>query len=405
MVPRTMSPRVHGWSDALTDETDNLWWVLAAIVLATAGAFVVSALLVRMLILFGVRARLLDTTGGKGHEKSLRLIPNVGGVGIFWASVGPLGLALLGLSFIGPENLLPEALLDFAPHVQAQLPSWLVIVGAALALHVMGLIDDRRPLGAGPKLLIQLGLAVAVVLPFDEMRLLHALDAFGLAGWMLSFTLTILWLLIVTNALNFMDNMDGLAGGVGAIAALVLLFATLLNGQIFVALTLALLLGAMLGFLVFNFPPARIFMGDGGSLVIGWMLAVLTVRTTFVDTSDSNYALGSAPYGVLMPLVVLAVPLYDFASVMVIRIGQGKSPFVGDQQHFSHRLRQRGLSARGAVLMIWSIALVTGISGIFLGSVMPWQAILIGVQTVLLLCVLAALESSLRSVDGPGGGG
>ena len=137
-------------------------------------------------------------------------------------------------------------------------------------------------------------------------------------------------------------------------------------------------------------------MGDGGSLVVGWLLAVSAIRITFVDTADPDYALGTAWYGVLMPLVLLAVPLYDFTSVVLIRSIQGRSPFVGDQQHFSHRLVERGLSPRSAVLVIWAIALITGVSGLFLGSVSPIIAILIGVQTLLLLGLLAVLELGTR---------
>ena len=137
-------------------------------------------------------------------------------------------------------------------------------------------------------------------------------------------------------------------------------------------------------------------MGDGGSLVIGWLLAVATVRTTFVDTADPDYALGSAWYGVFMPIVVLAVPLYDFTSVCIIRVVQGRSPFVGDQQHFSHRLVGRGLSKRRTVISIWALAVGTGVSGILLGSVRPGFAILLGMQTLFLLGVLAILESGMR---------
>ena len=157
---------------------------------------------------------------------------------------------------------------------------------------------------------------------------------------------------------------------------------------------------------MFNFPPARIFMGDGGSLVVGFILAVATARTVYIDPSQPDYPLGTAWYGVLMPVVVLAIPIYDFTSVTFVRIRQGKSPFVGDQQHFSHRLVQRGLSRRGAVVVIWCLAAVTGISGIALGTLLPWQAALVGVQTLLVLLVLAIFEyASRRAGDAPRGEG
>jgi UDP-GlcNAc:undecaprenyl-phosphate GlcNAc-1-phosphate transferase len=178
--------------------------------------------------------------------------------------------------------------------------------------------------------------------------------------------------------------------------------ATLLNGQWFVGACLAMLVGSCLGFLAFNFPRrggARIFMGDGGSLVLGFLLAFLTVRTTYygrptADGPPIAAITAGAWYGVFMPLVVLAVPLYDFVSVVLIRVSQGRSPFVGDQQHLSHRLVQHGLSKASAVAVIYGLTAITGISGISLGSLRPWQAVLVGVQTVLILLVAALFEYS-----------
>ena len=172
--------------------------------------------------------------------------------------------------------------------------------------------------------------------------------------------------------------------------------ATIINGQFFTASAFGLLCGAIMGFLVFNVPPARIFMGDGGSLLVGFLLAVLTVRTTFVDTADPDFALGSAWYGVLMPVVVLAIPIYDLVSVSLLRISQGQSPMRGDQQHLSHRLLGLGLSRRNAVLVIWALALSTGVGGIVLGSLKPWQAMMVGAQTLAIVFVLALLEMGAR---------
>jgi UDP-GlcNAc:undecaprenyl-phosphate GlcNAc-1-phosphate transferase len=255
-------------------------------------------------------------------------------------------------------------------------------------LHVTGLIDDRRGLSPWPKLAVQAGSAALLAIWFD-VRL------FTLLGPVASVLITVIWIVIVTNAINFLDNMDGLAGGVGAIAAALFMAAALVNRQWFIAATLALLVGALAGFLVHNYPPAKIFMGDAGSLVVGFLLAVLTVRTTFYDPS-SETALGTAWYGVFMPIVVLAIPLYDFTTVTLIRLRRGHSPFVGDERHFSHRLVERGLSKRGAVVCIWGLTAVTGIGGISLGQLHPWQAALVGVQTIAVLMVIALLEHASR---------
>src|SRR5205823_10819178 len=212
--------------------------------------------------------------------------------------------------------------------------------------------------------------------------------------------LTILWIAGITNAFNFLDNMDGLSTGVAAVCTVAFLVTTLLIGQWFVAASLALLLGALLGYLCFNFPPASIFMGDSGSLVIGFLLGVLTVRTTFLP-KGVNW--GAGWYAVFAPVIVLAVPLYDLIVVSIIRLSRGKSPFVGDTNHFSHRLVARGMSRRTAVLCLYLITAATSVAAIILPHVENrFAAILIFCQTLLVLGVVALLEQHPLPAPPPG---
>lgn len=148
-------------------------------------------------------------------------------------------------------------------------------------------------------------------------------------------------------------------------------------------------IGSLCGFLVFNFPPAKIFMGDSGSLVVGFFVALLTLRTTYYHEAQSG-----GLYAVFMPLVVMAVPLYDFISVTFLRLKQGKSPFVGDTQHFSHRLKRRGLTDTQTVLTLYLATVCTGLGAIFLTDVDLTGAILIFVQTVMILAIIAILETT-----------
>lgn len=341
----------------------------------------------------GRRLGALDSPGAAGHVKVLRAVPNVGGIGIFAGIAIPFAAAILTVALASDstiERWVPS-IAAHLPRLRESLPLAAALLACLTLLHVVGLVDDRRSLGPGVKLAAQVVAALTLAVFFD-VRLLTLLDrALPLAPWP-SVLLTVLWIVVITNALNFLDNMDGLAGGVTVVASALFMAATLVNHQWFIAATLALMVGATLGFLVFNVPPASIFMGDGGSLVLGFLLGVLTARTTFHDAADPTFALGGGWYGVFMPIVVLAVPLYDFASVTFIRLRQGKSPFVGDQQHFSHRLVQRGLSKRQAVATIWALTAVTGIGGVMLGRLEGWQALLVGVQTALVLVVLAMLE-------------
>lgn len=369
-----------------------LWLCLTLLLVALAISLPLTGLLVRL----GHRFGTYDTAGSAGHAKAgLRRVPNTGGVAIFAGLALPLaaGLLLVGLGV--PDfvtSRFPE-LAEHLPGITQQTPPALTLLACLTILHVLGLVDDRRALGPWVKLAVMLGCAAAMTL-VTHSRLLMFLDAHVGGAW-LSIAVTILWITLVTNALNFIDNMDGLCAGVTTIAGACFLAATLLDGQWFIAATLALLVGASLGFLAFNLPPARIFMGDGGSLVLGFTLAFLTVRTTYYDPDAAG-----GWYGVLMPLAVLAVPLYDFASVSLVRISQGKSPFLGDQQHLSHRLVRRGFTKPAAVGLIYSLTAITGVSGIVLGALEPWQAILVGLQIVLTLLALAFAEHATSERKG-----
>jgi UDP-GlcNAc:undecaprenyl-phosphate GlcNAc-1-phosphate transferase len=375
--------------------------VLACLVLSLAISLPVTALLVRA----GHRLGALDSPGSPGHVKTLRKVPNIGGIAIVAGAVGPLLVASL-LARFAPDlvvRLVPAAE-AFRPRFQDSATAGIWIAVGALVLHAVGLFDDRRALGALGKFLPQLAVALGTALLAD-VRLFSFLDDFGPAGHAASVAITVVWIVAIVNALNFTDNMDGLAGGLAVIAALVMVAATVLGKQWFVASAFAMMGGATIGFLAFNRPPARIFMGDGGSLPLGFLLASFVARTTFVDVEKPDYALGTAWYGTLMPLLVLAIPIYDLVAVTAVRLWQGRSPLVGGEEHFSHRLVRLGLSRPEAVGVILMLAAVLGISGIFLGSLAPWQAVLVGVQAVLVLTTIATLEYAVHGKKRDGGAG
>jgi UDP-GlcNAc:undecaprenyl-phosphate/decaprenyl-phosphate GlcNAc-1-phosphate transferase len=220
------------------------------------------------------------------------------------------------------------------------------------------------------------------------LRVLTAIEK--ATGPWLTRLLAILWITAITNAFNFLDNMDGLSAGIAAVCAAAFLIATLSIHQWFVAATLALLLGAALGFLCFNFPPASIFMGDSGSLLLGFLLGVMTVRATYLPPGV-DFANGW--WSVFAPVMVLALPLYDLIVVSAIRLIHGKSPFVGDTNHFSHRLVARGMSRRTAVLCLYLITAATSVAAIILPQVRTtYSALFLFGQTLLILGVVALLE-------------
>ena len=364
------------------------------ILILAAVSFVLSWVVTLAMKRVAPRLGLVDRPGTRKIHQTP--IPLGGGVAIFWSLALPMLATLAVVNFAGNVIIdrfpADEDMAALVEGGQYQTPMTLGLLGGMLVLHGVGLMDDRRALGPFSKLACQVAVAAAFVIIYD-VRALTALDKSRLlmgAGYAVSVFLTVFWIVAVTNAFNFLDNMDGLSAGVAAVCATAFLITALTIGQWFVAAALALLLGAVVAFLCFNFPPASIFMGDGGSLVIGFLLGVLTVRTTFL-TPGTDW--GAGWYAVFAPLIVLAVPMYDMVTVMIVRLRRRASPFIGDNNHFSHRLVARGMSRRTAVLCIYLVTAATSMAAILLPHVRStFGAMLIFAQTVLVLGVVALLE-------------
>jgi UDP-GlcNAc:undecaprenyl-phosphate GlcNAc-1-phosphate transferase len=223
------------------------------------------------------------------------------------------------------------------------------VIALALLVTALGVADDLRHLTPAAKLAGQTMVAVG------------ALAAGYRLGWTGSMTadslLTLLWLVGLTNAFNLLDNMDGLAAGVALIGATAYLMLALAHGASWDGLMLAAYAGATAGFLVFNFPPASIFMGDAGSLFLGFTLALLAVR--------AGAGLGArGPSAFAIPVAILAVPILDTTLVTLVRGLAGRSILAGGRDHASHRLVALGLSERGAVLALCGCAGLGAAAGV-----------------------------------------
>jgi UDP-GlcNAc:undecaprenyl-phosphate GlcNAc-1-phosphate transferase len=340
-------------------------------------SFVISWVLTWLMVQIAPKLGFVDKPGGRKIHANPK--PLGGGVAIFLAFAPPMLAVLVAARFAHPEMIST----DYVNGAIRQTPMALTFLGMCLLLHIVGLIDDKKALGPFVKLIIQLIAAATLSICFKEMRILTAL------GTIPSIILATLWIVGITNAFNFLDNMDGLSAGVAAVCTTAFLITALIIEQWFVAAALALLLGALLGFLYWNFSPAMIFMGDSGSLIIGFILGVLTVRTTYLH----GQAWAAGWYSVFAPVIVLALPLYDLIVVSIIRMSRGKSPFVGDTNHFSHRLVARGMSKRTAVLCLYLVTAATSIAAILLPHVTStFGAVLIFCQTILILGMVALLE-------------
>lgn len=351
------------------------------------GAFVLSAALTFLI------TRLAARIGFVAHPMENRyhqtITPLGGGAAIFLtiASVALAAIAAVKLAVpAGYFGWLDTSVLIHKTGFVVKINQLLIILLCIFALFTIGLLDDKKHLGPFSKLAVQFAVAIAAVI-FADVRV-----EFFIENKVITTLLSVFWIVLIINLFNFLDNMDGASAGIAAIAAAYLFTAAALSGQVFVGAMALLLIGTLLGFLVFNFPPAKIFMGDAGSLVVGFYVAVLTLRTNYYHQAQSGRW-----YTVFLPLLVMAVPLYDFVSVTAVRLRQGKNPFVGDTQHFSHRLKRRGLTDTQTVLTLYLATICTGLGACFLYQVDLAGAILIFLQTFMILAIIAVLESTAQN--------
>jgi UDP-GlcNAc:undecaprenyl-phosphate GlcNAc-1-phosphate transferase len=346
------------------------------------GSFALSAGLSALARVVAPRLGLVDRPGGRKVHKAPT--PMGGGVAIWLTMVLMIGLGALAL---GPGRaFLPGAVGELAGGAWTRFGQLGLILGLSTVIMGMGLADDRYGLGWRLRLVVQVGLACLIVYSGIRITLFRPFDSPIVSG-----AITVLWIVGLTNSFNFLDNMDGLAAGVGLIAASLFVVAQVEVEGRFVPAVLLVLVGALGGFLVHNRHPARLFMGDAGSNFLGFLMGTLTVVGTFTRPAE-----GFSPYGVLTPLLVMAVPLYDTTSVILIRIKEGRSPFEADRRHFSHRLVDRGLTPPLAVRTIYLVTLAGGLGALLLPR--PWMdgagaCVVVG-QTVCLLGVVALLEVS-----------
>lgn len=363
-------------------------------ILAGSASFVlaagISAVLTPIVREWARRRDFVDHPGGAaGHKTHLAPTPYGGGIAITVAIVLPMAAVLVTAALL--RNADPAKFAFLAAQVP-QWPHWiggivqkmpvaLAVIAGALVMHAVGIIDDHWPLSPYLKLVIQAAVALMLTAGFG----VRSVDSLGPAPAVI---LTTLWIVGLTNAFNFMDNMDGLAGGVAAITGIMLAITSFLAGQVFVPCIVLLVAGAVAGFLFYNFPPASVFMGDGGSLVIGYMLAICSVLTTYYDAS-----LQRTPCGVLVPLVVFAIPLYDIVSVSLHRWRRGASIFQSDRHHFSHRLVRLGYSRTAAVLTIWLAAAATSLPAMLLPYLHWGGAVLVVLQCLCVVALIAILET------------
>jgi len=358
---------------------DSRHIVFAAALLLAFGLSLVLTSLARNLAL---RLGLLDHPGERKMHQSP--VPVGGGVAIFISFILVLASAILVLRALNGSYWLTYALWADLGY-QANVKVVGLVAGASL-IFILGVIDDRRALRPEAKLFGQI--VAALILVLCGMRI----ELFVLSNYWLSALVTVLWVVTVTNALNFLDNMDGLAGGVSIIAAFSFFLAVQPPGEFLDRLVLMTFAGAVGGFLYHNL-KSRIFMGDAGSMFCGFMLASVAIAGTFhVSTNRS-------PMAVAAPLLALSVPLFDSVTVVLIRWRSGQSIMKGDKRHFSHRLVDLGMTPRQAVGFICLVAAVTGLGAALLSHVGVLGTVIILAQTLgLYLLIVILMVTGKRAI-------
>jgi UDP-GlcNAc:undecaprenyl-phosphate GlcNAc-1-phosphate transferase len=315
---------------------------------AFAGAFATSLFALPLWRKWCLHTNLVDDPGHrKIHDTP---VPLAGGFAVLTGILLPLVIGAiflkLGLIQISSAGLIVHG-------INRRAAELAVIALGAVAITLLGWLDDQHELKALPKFIGQILIAIAVAAACKRITLFVHSEIF-------SYAVTILWLLTVINAFNFMDNMNGLCAGLGAIGSFIFALIAAMNGEYLVAITGFLMCGALVGFLPWNFPNARAFLGDAGSHLVGYLLAVMAILPHFYTRQNPR------PLAVLAPLFVLAIPLLDLAQVTIFRTLNKKPFWLGDTNHLSHRLTRTGLTRTQAVLLLWLLAAIIGIMACWL---------------------------------------
>lgn len=330
--------------------------IMAYVILALLAALVISFLMSPLVKKFAYRVGAIDVP--KDNRRMHKVpIPRLGGLAIF------IGFVVSVLLFA-----------DITRQMQGILLGSVVIV-------VLGVVDDITPLPAKFKFLVQI---VAALIPVYHGVVIRAVSNPNLlsdnAYWQMgafSIPITVLWIVAITNSVNLIDGLDGLAIGVSAISATTLLVIALMLSDLQVAIIMAALVGACLGFMPYNMNPAKMFMGDTGATFLGYLLATMSIQGLFKFYAIISFA---------VPFLILGLPIFDTAFAFIRRIAHGQSPMQADRSHVHHRLIDMGLNQKQAVATLYVISGILGLSAVVLSTSGELKAMVFLVA----LCIIGA---------------
>jgi len=335
--------------------------IVAYIVLALLVALLVSFLATPLVKVFAYKVGAIDVPKDARRMHKVP-IPRLGGLAIF------CGFMVSILAFA-----------EITREMQSILLGALIIV-------ILGVVDDIVALPAMLKFVVQIGAALIPalsgvrILAFSNPNIFSENLYWVLGG--LSVPLTVLWIVAITNSVNLIDGLDGLANGVSAISATTMLFIALVGGQMQVAIVLAALVGACVGFMPYNANPAKMFMGDTGATFLGYILATMSIQGLF-----KYYAVISF----VVPFLILGLPIFDTAFAFIRRIAHGQSPMHADRSHIHHRLIDMGLNQKQAVATLYVISGILGLSAVVLTTGGEQKAMLLFAA----LCIVAVVTAKV----------
>ena len=304
-----------------------------------------SLLLTPLCRIMAMKFGFMDRPAEQMHKGHGAPTPLLGGLALYSAVLSTVLFGFFALRASGIHNASKEVL-DNLQGVVEVTPRVIAICGGGLLALLIGLYDDKFNMSAKAKFLGQFAVA-AIAVSFGGVQISLFIDV----AW-ISWIISVFWIVFMMNAINFFDNMDGLAVGTATIAFCFFTIAAGVREQYFVAVLGSVFAGASIGFWFFNHSPATIFMGDSGSLLLGYMLATLGCMVTYYKSNE-----GFSRLSVLIPVFILAIPIFDLLAVMIIRVLKGKPFYIGDHNHISHRFNRMGLTRKVSVLMVHLLVL------------------------------------------------
>jgi UDP-GlcNAc:undecaprenyl-phosphate GlcNAc-1-phosphate transferase len=319
----------------------------------------------------------------KSHGDNSKPVPLLGGVAVFGTYILIIFGHIILLKYFGKSSLgnkwIPDSIEPYIEGAYANLKLLLPIAGGGFAFFLIGLLDDLRKLSVWIRFVLEFAVAGALLLVGIRFGLAFLPDYVALI-------VTAVWIVGVANAFNLLDGLDGLAAGVAVICALILALVMMRGEQPFHALLALVIAGASAGFLRHNWFPAKIYLGSSGSLFLGYSFGISTVVATFSIKDVSS------TFSLFMPVLLLAVPVYDTASVVLIRLKEHRPIFKGDKRHIHHRFIDAGFSKKGSVLFIWCMTLMTGMAAALLVTAGLWESILIFSQVVVAFALIILVK-------------